>query len=75
MTTLPSEEEAALKVKANQAEAEVAETVRREPPSSHRVYPQTTASAHRMLHALLSTTARTVAAGRLRLYTARRTRT
>ena len=42
MTTLPSEEEAALKVKANQAEAEVAEvaeTVRREPPSSHRVYP------------------------------------
>ena len=64
MTTLPSEEEAALKVKANQAEAEVAETVRREPPSSHRVYPQTTASAHRM-HALLSTTARTVAAGRL----------
>ena len=30
----------------------VAAPVRREPPSSHRAYPQTTASAHRM-HALL----------------------
>ena len=30
----------------------VAAPVRREPPSSHRAYPQTTASTHRM-HALL----------------------
>ena len=35
--------------------------VRRGPPPSQRVYPQTTASAH----TLLSTTARTVAAGPL----------
>jgi len=65
MTTSPSEEEAALKVKANQAGAEVAETVRREPSfRAQSLSSDHTASAHRM-HALLSTTARTVAAGRL----------
>ena len=58
MTTSPSEEEAALKVKANQAGAEVAETVRREPSfRAQSLSSDHTASAHRM-HALLSTTAR-----------------
>ena len=57
-----SEVEAAATLEANQvvAAAEAAEAVapvRRKPPSSHRVYPQSTASAHCM-HALLSTTAR-----------------
>jgi hypothetical protein len=59
MTTSPSEEEAALKVKANKARAEVvAETVRREPP--YRA--QSLSSDHSLrpphAHALLSTTAR-----------------
>ena len=44
--------------------------VRRGPPPPHRVYPQTTASA--CSHTLLSTTARTVAAGPL--YGSRHTR-
>jgi len=69
MSTSPSEEEAALKVKANRAEAEVAETVRREPPSSHRVYPQTTQPPPTAYTRLAVDdgphTACTVAAGRL----------
>eukprot|EP00964_Phaeocystis_antarctica_P097920 scaffold63991_cov59-Phaeocystis_antarctica.AAC.4 len=44
----------ASQTKATEA-AEAAEApVRREPPSSHRVYPETTASAHRMQNRVLN---------------------
>ena len=58
MSTSPSAEEAARKVKANQATEVAAETVRREPPyRAQSLSSDHTASTHRM-HALSSTTAR-----------------